>query len=243
MDRSNDKTRIFSKGNMIKINGSRVIGKYGTGEPRKFYDKRTTNGTAGIKKILIDSTFVEINISVSDSPNIEMFFYGYAEADRDINFNANIENNELKIALKAAGTYYEGNLKLDITLPRKTFEAITVRSVTANITLHEGVLAEYIEIDTPFGNTNSRAKFAKLFINTKGGSIKLYTKAEKNIDVEIRTITGNVLTELASIGPLKAITKSTLGRVKNQYKGDGYSATMQISTMSGDITIRQLLKK
>lgn len=229
--------RIFSGSTVTIINGRMVKGG-GTGKIQKFDEKKSEDAN-NVEKILIDSTFVDVNISVSNSSSVEAYFYGQAEVDGDVNFDVRMVNRELKITLKFTGNCYNGNLKLDVTVPDKTFKVISAKSVSADITLSENVSTEHLKVKTHSGDLETNATFATASITTMSGDVELYINAIKDIDVEISTMSGDVSTEFNNIGHVNLSTSSMSGDVRNRYKGGaGYTADVDISTMSGDIRIR-----
>ena len=229
--------RIFSGSTVTIINGRMVKGG-GTGKIQKFDEKKSEDAN-NVEKILIDSTFVDVNISVSNSSSVEAYFYGQAEVDGDVNFDVRMVNRELKITLKFTGNCYNGNLKLDVTVPDKTFKVISAKSVSADITLSENVSTEHLKVKTHSGDLETNATFATASITTMSGDVELYINAIKDIDVEISTMSGDVSTEFNNIGHVNLSTSSMSGDVRNRYKvGAGYTPDVDISTMSGDIRIR-----
>ena len=65
--------RVFSRNNVKIVNGRVISGEIG--KHQKF-DERKSEECNNIEKITIDSTFWDINISVSNSSKIEAHFYG-----------------------------------------------------------------------------------------------------------------------------------------------------------------------
>ena len=229
--------RIFSGSNVTIING-RVVNGGGTGKTQKF-DEKKSEDASNVEKIAIDSTFVDVNISVSNSSRVEAHFYGQAEVDGDVDFDVRMVNRELRITLKFTGNCYNGNLKLDVTVPGKTFKAISAKSASADITLSENVSTEHLKVKTQSGDLETSATFANASITTMSGDVELSINASRDIAVEISTMSGDVSTEFNNIGHVNLSTTSMSGDVRNRHKGGtGYTADVDISTMSGDIRIR-----
>lgn len=229
--------RVFSGSNVTIVNG-RVINGGGTGNPKKF-DERKSEDVNNVEKITIDSTVADVNVSVSNSSKVEAHFYGQADVDGDVKFDVCVVNRELRITLKFTGNCYTGSLNLDVTVPQKTFKAITAKSSSADITLSEGVSMDYFKVKTQSGDLESNATFANASITTMSGDVELYIDAKENISVEISTMSGDVSAEFNNIGYIDLSTSSMSGDVRNRHKGaTGYTANVDISTMSGDIRIR-----
>ena len=178
-------------------------------------------------------------MSVSNSSKIEAHFYGEAEIDGDVNFDVRAVNRELRITLQFAGNCFNGNLKLNITVPQKTFKAISAKSSSADITLNEGVSTDYLKVKTQSGDLETNATFNNVSVSTMSGDVELCIDATNDISVEVSTMSGDVSAEFNNVAHINLSTSSMSGDVKNRHKGSkGYTADVDISTMSGDIRIR-----
>lgn len=229
--------RVFSENNVTIVNG-RVISGGGTGKTQKF-DERKVEDCSNIDKIAIDSTVGDVNVSVSNSSKLEAHFYGEADVDGDVDFDVQVVNRELKITLQFTGNCFNGNLKLDITIPKKTFKVISARSSSADITLNEGVSTDYLKVKTQSGDLETNATVNNVSISTMSGDVELCIDATQDISVDVSTMSGDVSAEFNNIGHINLSTRSMSGDVRNRHKGNkGYVADVDISTMSGDIRIR-----
>ena len=231
-------SRVFLENNVTIVNG-RSISSGGTSKARKF-DERKAADCGNIKKIAINSMFFDVNVSVSKSSKVEAHFYGEADMDGEIEFDVQVVDHELRITLDFTGNYFNGNPKLDVTIPQRTFQVISARSLSANITLNEGVSTNYLKVIVQTGNLETRATANNVSISTSSGNVELCIDATQNINVEIFTMSGDVSAEFNNIGHMNLATKSmTSGDVRNLHKeSSGYTADVDISTMSGNITIR-----
>lgn len=229
--------RVFSGNNVTIVNG-RVISGGGTAKSQKF-NERKSEDCSNIDKITIDSTVADVNVSVSNSSKIEAHFYGEAEIDGDVNFDVRVVNRELRITLQFTGNCFNGNLKLDITVPQKTFKVISAKSSSADITLNEGVSTDYLKVKTQSGDLETNATFNNVSVSTMSGDIELCIDATNDISVKVSTMSGDVSAEFNNVAHINLSTSSMSGDVKNRHKGSkGYTADVDISTMSGDIRIR-----
>ena len=163
--------RVFSGSNVTIVNG-RVISGGRIGNNQKF-DERKTEDCSNIEKILINSTFCDVNVSVSNSSKVEAHFYGEANVDGDVNFDVRTVNRELRITLEFTGNCFNGNLKLDVTVPKKTFKVISAKSSSADITLNEGVSTNYLKVKTQSGDLETNATFNNVSVSTMSGDIRI----------------------------------------------------------------------
>ena len=229
--------RIYS-GNTITIINGRVVNGGKTGELKKF-DEKKTEAADKVEKIKINSSSVDVNISASNSSNIETYFYGLANVDGEIKFDVQLVNRELKITLEFEGSSYDGDLKLDVVVPYKTFKMIFAKSSSADIILNEGVLTEQLKVETMSGDVEIEAMFNAISVTTMSGDVELYANANKDISVDISTMSGDVSAEFNNIGHINFNPNTTSGDVRNRHKErKGYTANVDVYTMSGDIKIR-----
>ena len=236
---------------MISINGKRFLGgsvtivngriiKGGENGKHQKFDEKKVEDCRNIDKIAINSTFADVNVSVSNSSKVEAHFYGEANLDGDVNFDVRVVNSELRITLKFTGNCFNGNLKLNITIPQKIFKVISVKSSSADVILNEGVSTDYLQVNTQSGDLETYATFNTVSASTMSGDIELYIEAIKDINVNISSMSGDITAEFSNIGYINLYTNSMSGSVRNRHKEvkDGYNADVDISTMSGDIRIR-----
>ena len=229
--------RVFSGSNVTIVNG-RVISGGGIGKTQKF-DERKVEDCSNVEKITIDSTFCDVHVYVSNSSKVETHLYGEADSDGDINFDVQVVNRELRITLKSTGNCFNGNLKLDVSVPKKTFKVIFAKSSSANITLNEGVSTDYLKVKTQSGDLETNATVNNISVSTMSGDVELCIDATQDINVEVSTMSGDVSVEFNNIGHINLSTSSMSGNVRNRHKESrGYNADVDISTMSGDIRIR-----
>lgn len=231
-------SKIFRRGNLTRAKGQ-VKNEYETIKNKNFDERKFANVNDWVKNIVIDPIDADVNIFLSNSSKVEVHFYGKADVDGDINFNVHVENQELIISLEFIGNYYNGILKLDVALPHKTFKTIGVNSSSASVTLDKGVSTEYLKIETKSGNLENNATFSNASVKTTSGDIKFYINAITDINVDISTVIGDVVMEFNNIGHIDILAKTKIGNIENLHKKEnGYTATVDISTMSGDIKIK-----
>lgn len=230
--------RVFPGNNLKIVNGRIISSGGGTVRFQKF-DERKVADCSNIDTIAIESSVVNINVSASNSSKVEAHLYGEANIDGDITLDVHIINRELRIAVLFTGNCFGGNLRLDVTIPRKTFKVISANSSSAGITLNAGVLTNYLKVKTKSGDLETNATVNAVFVSTRSGDVELCIDATQDINVYVSTMSGDVSAEFNNIGHINLSTSSMSGNVRNRHKGiRGYNADVEISTRSGDIRIR-----
>ena len=224
-------------GKNVSINGRNIncVRSAEMGKAKKFDEKRMVD-CSNIDSISIDSPLVDVNIFVSNS--FEAHFYGEAVIDGDVNFDVHTINRELRIVMYVQNCF-SGNLKLDVSLPRKIFKAISVKSSSADITLSEGILTKYLKVKTLSGDLETNAVFKNIAVSTMSGDVNLWVDAIQDISVKMSTISGDVSMKFNNIGHVNIFMDSISGDVINCHKEKGgFTADVDISSTSGDIRIR-----
>ena len=227
---------IFLGNNSTIINGQ-VISGSGFGKPQKFNERKSEDCT-NIEKITINSTFCNVNVSVSNSSKVEAHLYGDANVDGEINFDVRVVNRELIITLEFKGKRFIGNLKLDVTVPQKTFKVISANSSSTDFTLNKGVSTDCLIVQTQSGDLETNATLNSCIISTMSGDVEFCIDAVQDIHVKVSTMSGNVSTKFNNIGHINLYTHSVSGKTRNYRKeSGGYNADVNISTISGNIRI------
>lgn len=227
---------VFS-GSVVIQNGNVVTNGGGKGELKK-YDERKCEEAGNIEKVTVHSTFVKVNVSVSKSSKVEAHLHGEANLDKELKFVVQRKLNEIKIALQYEGNCYGSNLELDVTIP-KYLKIISIKTVSAGVELSEEVSVQNIKVETTSGKVNSYATFKKANISTISGGVKLNIVASEDISLKTSTISGKVLVDFSNVKNIKLSTSTVSGKVVNCHEADknGYNADVDISTISGKITI------
>ena len=227
-----------SEDNLIVIDNpfANIIGK----KELKEYDERKTEIAEDVENIIVDSTIADVNISVSDSSNIEVHFYGEAKLDNDLNLDIEHKKDDVIIKLKYKGTSVNENLKLDISIPNNQYNLIKVESVSANISLSECISAKRIELNTSSGDVITDATFVETNISTMSGDVELYINSNEDISMDISTMSGDISIQVDNIDSIDFSTSTMTGDIRNKHEGSlgGYNAKGELSTMSGDIIVK-----
>ena len=132
--------------NIVIINGNVVSGN--SSYQTQKIDERKFQSAENVESISVHSSVCNVNIFATDSPRIEAHLHGEASIDGKVDFDVNHHNKRLEIDLEYTGACFNGALSLDIAVPYKTFEMLSVQSASADITLDESVSARFINLNT-----------------------------------------------------------------------------------------------
>lgn len=146
----------------------------------------------------------------------------------------------IKVTLqKGADTCSCKDLSLDVLLPGRSYENITLSTDCGDIYLDESVtVVGTLSMYTKTGYIESQACITNVQASTDSGSFDLFANARRNISVEFNTNSGNFFTLLNNIGHIDFIAPNTTGVVRNRHKHQaGSRAVIRISSESGDIKI------
>ncbi len=191
-----------------------------------------------IESIVIDSELVNVNIFVAETSKIRAHFYGKSNVECDANLKITRIDKELRIVLNFSGNFYMIDSKLDIILPKKIFKKIYIKSDISNVIVNKDVLVESVEFCTVTGNFESYALASKVSASTKSGNVKIDINLTKDIEIKAYTINGNINVKLKNIRIVNLTRSVMTEKIKEFYAEKGqYSATVNVSTMTGNIVI------
>lgn len=206
----------------------------------KNFNEIKTEDCSNVDKVVIISTFANVNVSASNTTKAEAHLSGEAILNGELKFDVRAINRELRITVRSTGNCFNGNLRLDIIIPQKTFEVIYIKGASADVTVDQNVTTNNLEVQTQSGDVESYATINhKVSTSTMSGDVELYVVATESIGVEANTMSGDVSLMFNNIGHLNISVSSMSGDIRNLYHhGNGFEAYVNVSTMSGDITIR-----
>ncbi len=230
--------KVFT-GNIRIING-RVVGDTERSGKTQQFDETRREDSSNIERITINTETVDVSLTPSDASEIVARMHGTAELDGSVNFDFRTVNRELMITQDFSGSFFEDKLKIDISIPRKTFKAISMETQTGDLTLAEGISVESLKVKTQTGDIECKASLNDISINTQTGDVNLCINATTDIYFDVNTQAGNVSANFKNIAQLYIRAKSTIGNVRNRHSPTpyGHSATGRIHSQTGNIRVR-----
>lgn len=193
---------------------------------------------SGIDMLEINSEFVNVRISVGSTESVKLHMYGTAASDGEICLVDGLQHHKLKLDVHYTGSTISGDLNLDIVIPSRKLDKMSVHSSSGNIIVADGTDVDYMRIKTMSGDVDSNARLSHALVSTMSGDIHFFIDARNNIDLDITSMSGDAEIGLNNTGYLDLSTSTMSGDVRNHHhQTGGFEAAISVSTMSGDITI------
>lgn len=260
----------FFSGNVVIVDGQVISGEPVKKSSTKKFDETKKQLADDIRRIIIDSNSVNVKVSASNTKEVIAHLYG-STAEPD--FSVSRRGDELTIRVKAKGrsvsskTVIMGNctisncvvgggLELDVQVPTKIFEEISVESNSGDIGINSNVKASSIRINsgsgdveiesnvvsdvfsikTLSGDVDLSAAFRTLRIACSSGDIDVDSKVYCDVKLAVRTSSGDIDVALEDIGRSTVSVETNCGKCRNnpKLKGD-YTATGYIKASSGNV--------
>lgn len=138
-----------------------------------FNEIKTVDGSE-VDKIFVTSTYADVNIYPSNTSEVEVYLYGKANSDKELHFDVDVieQYRKLIVAVQSTGSYFNGNLKLNILIPQKMFESIYVFGPHANVNIDQNIIVNDLEVTTFSGNIKSYADANQTTFITDSGEVE-----------------------------------------------------------------------
>lgn len=243
--------------NVTIVNGRVITGKPCDDSACKKFDETKKESANGVNRITIDSN-VNVKVSTCDTNEITAHLHGSAIMDNDLELSVTKRGDEIRVSVETDGVSNSynnmsiisgnsiisqsavvinnfgsgsnGGLMLDVQIPAKAFEEISVESTDANIDVSSSVNANSITAESKNGNIDVSATFQNLTVECKSGNVDVDSEAHCNVKLNVTSKNGNVDVTIGNIGTSNVSVASKNGNCKNNPKLRG------IYTVSGCVT-------
>lgn len=221
---------------MITSSGNDIGGK------KRNYDETRTEKAADVDSISINSVSTDVTVMVKNTSDITVNFSGgLSENSCDIKFDTKVINRKLLVTLNMDGNIIGGNLKINITVPSEViFKEFAFNSKSGDLEILGKLSAKQISVNTMSGDVSGEMQFENAFVKTISGDIDMEAFGKGFTSIKLHSISGDISLELNNFGNVSMKTKTVSGDVKNRFKqkSEGYTATLDVNTVSGDIKIK-----
>lgn len=230
------------KSNVTIVNGRVINGDSCDDLTSKKFDETRKESANGINRITVDSD-INVKVSACTSNNITAHLHGSAITNSTPKLSVTRFGDEIRVSVKLEGSSIScsnvsiksgssvvintfnfsssGNsgLTLDVQIPTRAFEKLSVESKNANI---------YVS-----------AIFKTLNIDYKNGNIDVDSEAHSDIKLNVIGKNGNVDVTLENIGTSTVSVDSKNGSCRNNPRLRGiYTVSSYITSKNGNVKFR-----
>lgn len=203
-------------------------------------DDQVKEVAANVKSISIGESCADVKIRPIDEEEISIHFYGTVDiANGSVGLKLSCKKGILNISLAKTGKLRKNQLSLDIYIPKdKVLEDCIIRS-SGDITVEEGIKAEYISAVSTYGSIQISSQFENACLNATNG-IVVDTRAEINLTLEVISTYGDInlrLDNVANILYHNLGNTSLHGHLKDNHKPTVGGFVAQIKYNAGVNTI------
>lgn len=248
-------------GNITIVNGRVIEGISCDNIPRKMFDETKSESASGVKRIIIVSD-VDVKVSTSNQNEVTAHLHGEANTDVDLKPYLTRLGDEIRISVESeedsnihrtismisvgsvminesSFSSYSDNLTLDVQIPTKVFEELSVEGKNANIDVYSSVNANNIALFNKNGNSHVLATFQVLSIHSKNGNVKVNSEAHCDVGLNITNKNGNVDVTIGNIATSEIVAESKNGNCHNNPRLKGrYTLFGNVKSKNGNVRIR-----
>lgn len=243
------------RGNVSIVNGRVISGDSCDDLSSQKFDEVRKVPASGVNRIIIESD-INVKVSACNTNDVVAHLYGSAITDNSPQFSVSTFGEEIRISVKSeegsmsiicGSSISIGNINivginglvLDVQIPERDFQRLTIESKNGNIDVTNLVDASTITANSKNGNINIDAMFRTLYIDCKNGNIEVTSEAHGDIDLDITSKNGNIDVTLENIGTSKVSVDSKNGNCRNTPRLRGvFTASGSITSWNGNVKIR-----
>lgn len=192
----------------------------------------------GIKYVTVESA-IDVHVMSWDATRIEIRLKSES-VEPAYKVRTHIGSDEIIIEAVCEEEKLMSNVTLEIILPNRQFEQLSIQTVKGNITVEESLKAEVLVLrSNSLGKIISLAQFEKADLYAWEGDIAVKAEAMDNIVLKAYIGKGNANIILKNVKALMTLCSAMSGKTKNFHKSNGkFSADISVVVMMGNITIK-----
>lgn len=245
--------------NGVFVNGV-PIGSKGNLETQKVEKKKIITDET-IRKIAIESSCLDVTLGKSETNHIEVRLYGEmggTEKEKaQVQISTSVTDQKLKIGYELPSIVQNLQLNLEVLLPERKFQELSIDSDSGDILIKEievsetiikslsgdircDITSQKLTIKNQSGDIRCNTASPKINLNVVSGEIKVKLDAKSNVELKGSNTAGNIKCTLKNIRHLNFSANTVVGSVKNKYREceEGYNLNIKLNTVSGDIVVK-----
>ena len=228
---------IINGASIVMIDGRVISGGGSCAEPKEI-DKTKKIRADDITQIRVSSNNANVTISIGDRDDVEVHYHGKVYTDGDVDVDINKFGQEATINVENTSNNMYGNLQLDVIIPQKIFECISVKTVTGNVLLYRNVEAKKIKINSVNGNLVEEVCCEEIDAQSQNGIIDIFVIPKSNIEMYAKSINGSVTVDVSKFGLCTIRTSSVNGLARNEHIANGkFRASGKVSSINGMVRV------
>lgn len=203
-------------------------------------NEKRTQSTVNVNRMNVDSSCLDVEISVADVSDIEVTIKGDAKKVPVIEFTTEVVEKEFCVKTRMRSGTYIGCLYLEILVPKESrFKRISVESSTGDIEVSDKILVEELNVNTASGDVflEKLRDLSSINIKTSTGDVEVSDYVETNF-LKIQTFSGEVeVSDDISADEVEISTSTGDINLSDTF----YSKNIRINTSSGEVDISKLI--
>ena len=222
---------------LIKTISKRAKGVLSAKERR--YKENNGTDARDIDRIIINCEGVNAIVNQTKTDKVEVDVRGNIFSDKDLIFYLLKGQNKLTITVKINNWIAKPNVFVDIKIPEKVFENITVKSKKSAIRIDD-VNAKEILIVGVNSDTECYADFEKLVLSSSNGDVSVFVNAKNDVCIDANSSNGNIIIFTGNITKSELKTVVENGNMTTNFKPYStgrYVLSGNVILSNGDIDI------
>lgn len=237
-------------GNVTIINGHVISEGPSDNTSGEKIDEVKKESANGVRNIIISSD-INVKISASDTNDVTAHMHGSGIMGKSPQLSVTRVGNEIRVCVECFKNFSNNSINIvsnsinivtsncklfiDIQIPNKKFDILSVQGKNANIDISRSVNTNKIDIESKNGNADIFAIFNTLSAECKNGNINVDSKAVDDVILNLISKNGNVDVSVSNIGVSKVFVEAKNGTSRNIPKLGGiYTAYGCISSKNGN---------
>ena len=192
----------------------------------------------GTSTIRVDSTLADVRFFRINEENMMAHLHGSAQLEHPIKLQLQKQGPVVAVSAKYVGSSSTNGLFLDIFVPNRLINSISINSSSGSIELGNAIQANQVDIKTASGGVRIESKSKVINASTMSGGINVSLQTGIASNVTLASMSGSIMVDAARIPTIQFQGGSQSGQViLNHKKRAGMTAYVIANTMSGSIIV------
>lgn len=186
----------------------------------------------------------DLNVFFTDENKIRIVQYSYKTLEQDELFEVNKSSSKITVAENRKPRFYFfyfNSIAYDVYIPKQYEEALSIKSVSGDIEVSEGLKFTTLTISSTSGDIKmGDVEANSIHIETTSGDIRLQNLKEETL--KLKTVSGDIIAETAEG---KIVANSTSGDIviknaKGNIEARTTSGEIEFKTIEGNVDMQSV---